>query len=119
MIPLAAKLTATKSVCANSGFTPMRENLVEAVPEYRTSLPTRHWDEHEFRVPVLARVDEALADIHHQCALRSVDESEWMVDLQNLAGDEIARVILSGSIKHQVTPEALLNGLNRSGLGLE
>ena len=96
-----------------------RENLVEAVPEFRSLLPIRHWDEDEFRLPMMSRVDEALEDIHYQCAAMSVDESEWMVDLQNLAGNEIAQATLPACIKHRVTPESLRNGLSSQMLGLD
>jgi len=96
-----------------------RENLVEAVPEYRSSLPVRYWDEDEFRVPMMTRVDEALEDIHNQCSAMSVDEGEWMADLQNLVGNEVAQVILAACIKNQVTPESLLHGLSQSMLELE
>ena len=91
-----------------------RENLVETVPEFRSLAPFRGWDEDEYRVPMMTRVDEALEDIHNQCGLMSVDEHEWMADLQNLTGNEVAQVILAACIKHQVTPEALLNGLSEA-----
>ena len=96
-----------------------RENLVEAVPEYRSLIPLSHWDEDEFRVPMMTRVDEALEDIHHQCSAMSVDEQEWMVDLQNLAGNEISQVIIAACIKNQVTPESLLHGLSQSLIEME
>ena len=95
-----------------------RENLVEAVQEYRSSLPIRRWEEDEFRVPMMTRVDEALEDIHHQCSAMSVGEGEWMADLQHLAGNEVAQVILAACIKNQVTPESLLHGLSQSMLEL-
>ncbi len=96
-----------------------RENLVEAVLEYRSLIPLRHWDEDEFRLPMMTRVDEALEDIHNQCSAMSVDESEWMVYLQNLTGDEVAQVILAACIKHRVTPESLLNGLSSQMLEMD
>ena len=96
-----------------------RENLVEAVQEFRSSLPVRYWDEDEFRVPMLTRLDEALEDIHHQCSAMSVEEQEWIADLQHLAGNEIAQVILAACIKHRVTPESLLNGVSQSMLELD
>jgi hypothetical protein len=68
---------------------------------------------------MLTRVDEALEDIHNQCSAMSVDEGEWMADLQNLVGNEIAQVILANCIKHQVTPESLLNGLSSQMLELD
>ena len=49
----------------------------------------------------------------------SVDEGEWMADLQNLVGNEVAQVILAACIKNQVTSESLLHGLSQSMLELE
>lgn len=67
----------------------------------------------------MTRVDEALEDIHNQCSGMSVDEQEWIADLQNLTGNEVAQVILAACIKHQVTPESLLHGLSQSMLELD
>ena len=90
-----------------------RENLVDDVFD-RSLLPVQRWDEYEFQVPMMTRVDEALEDVHFQCSAMSVDEMEWMSDLQHLAGNEIAQIILSVCIKHGVTPESLLNNLSQS-----
>jgi hypothetical protein len=48
---------------------------------------------------MLTRVAEALEDIHHQCSAMSVSEQEWMSNLQDFAGNEIAQIILS--VLHQ------------------
>jgi len=96
-----------------------RENLVDDIPEYRSILSVRRWDEDEFRVPMMTRVDEALEDVHYQCSAMSVEEAEWMADLQQMAGNEIAQIILSACIKHGVTPESLLNSLSQSMLELD
>ena len=72
-------------------------------------MPLRHWDMDDLHLPLLTQVDEALEDIHHQCGVMSVREEEWLADLQALAGNEVLQVILTVCIKHQVTPEALIN----------
>jgi len=86
-----------------------RHHLVESAPEPRSLVPLRHWDMDDLQLPILTRVDEALEDIHHQCGVMSVPEEEWLSDLQNLAGNEVLQVILAACLKHQVTPEALIN----------
>ena len=93
-----------------------RANLVESAPEPRSLVPLRHWDMDDLQLPMLTRVDEALDDIHLQCGVMSVREEEWLADLQNLAGNEVLQVILVACIKHQVTPDALINGLSQSML---
>jgi hypothetical protein len=49
----------------------------------------------------------------------SVEEAEWMADLQQMAGNEIVQIILSACIKHGVTPESLLHTLSQSMLELD
>ena len=96
-----------------------RTNLVEAAPELRSPLVLRRWDDDEFRVPMLTRVDEALEDIHQQCGVMSVREEEWLADLQALAGNEVLQVILAACLKHKITPDALINGLSQSMLEMD
>jgi hypothetical protein len=77
-------------------------------------VPLRHWDLDDLQLPLLTRVEEALEDIHQQCGIRSVREEEWLADLQALAGNEVLQVILAACLKHQVTPDTLLNSLTQS-----
>lgn len=91
-----------------------RHHLVESVPEIRSPLALRHWDEEEFQLPIMTRVDEALEDIHQQCGLMSVPEEEWLADLQNLAGNEVLQVIIAACIKHQVSPDDLFTVASQS-----
>jgi len=91
-----------------------RENLVETALEPRSLVPLRHWDLDDLQLPLLTRVEEALEDIHQQCGIRSVREEEWLADLQALAGNEVLQVILAACLKHQVTPDTLLNSLTQS-----
>ena len=63
---------------------------------------------------MMTRVDEALEEIHQQCGIMSVREEEWLADLQALAGNEVLQVILAACIKHQVTPDALINAASPS-----
>jgi hypothetical protein len=93
-----------------------RANLVESTSEPGSLVSRRHWDLDDWHLPQPTRVDEALDDIHHQCGVMSVREEEWLADLQNLAGNEVLQVILVACIKHQVTPDALINGLSQSML---
>jgi hypothetical protein len=93
-----------------------RANLVETDPEPGSLVSRRHWDLDDWHLPQPTRLDEALDDIHHQCGVMSVREEEWLADLQNLAGNEVLQVILVACIKHQVTPDALINGLSQSML---
>ena len=90
-----------------------RENLVETALEPRSLVPLRHWDLDDLQLPLLPRVEEALEDIHHECGVISVREEEWLADLQALAGNEVLQVILAACLKHQVTPDALLNSLTQ------
>jgi len=91
-----------------------RENLVETALEPRSLVPLRHWDLDDLQLPLLTRVEEALEDIYQQCGVRSVREEEWLADLQALAGNEVLQVILAACLKHQVTPDTLLNSLTQS-----
>jgi hypothetical protein len=91
-----------------------RENLVETALEPRSLVPLRHWDLDDLQLPLLPRVEEALEDIHHECGVISVREEEWLADLQALAGNEVLQVILAACLKHQVTPDTLLNSLTQS-----
>jgi len=91
-----------------------RENLVETALEPRSLVPLRHWDLDDLQLPLLTRVEEALEDIYQQCGIRSVREEEWLADLQALAGNEVLQVILAACLKHQVTPDTLLNSLTQS-----
>ena len=93
-----------------------RANLVESDPEPKSLVSLRHWDLDDWHLPLPTRVDEAFDDIHRQCGVMSVREEEWLADLQNLAGNEVLQVILVACIKHQVTPDALINGLSQSML---
>ena len=90
-----------------------RENLVETALEPRSLVPLRHWDLDDLQLPLLPRVEEALEDIYQQCGVISVREEEWLADLQALAGNEVLQVILAACLKHQVTPDALLNSLTQ------
>ena len=91
-----------------------RENLVETALEPRSLVPLRHWDLDDLQLPLLPRVEEALEDIYQQCGVISVREEEWLADLQALAGNEVLQVILAACLKHQVTPDTLLNSLTQS-----
>jgi hypothetical protein len=93
-----------------------RQHLVESAPDTRMAELHRawDWDRDELQWPLMTRVDEALEDLHHECGVLSVKEAEWLADLQALAGNEVLQVILAVCIKHQVTPDALLNGLTQS-----
>jgi hypothetical protein len=91
-----------------------RHHLVETVPEPRSLVPLRHWDMDDLHLPMMTRVDEALEDIHHECGILSVREDEWLAELQTLASNEVLQAILTVCIKHQVTPDALINGLSQS-----
>jgi hypothetical protein len=93
-----------------------RHHLVESAPEPRSLVPQRHWDMDDLHLPLMTRVDEALEDIHHQCGIMSVKEEEWLADLQLLAANEVLLVILGVCIQHQVTPDALLEGVSQSML---
>jgi hypothetical protein len=93
-----------------------RHHLVETTPEPRSLVPYQRWDMDDLQLPMLTRADEALEDIHHQCGVMSVPEEEWLADLHNLAGNEVQQVILAACLKHQVTPDALLNCLSQSML---
>jgi hypothetical protein len=42
-----------------------------------------------------------------------------MADLQQLAGNEVAQVILAACIRHHATPESLFHGLSQSMLELD
>jgi hypothetical protein len=91
-----------------------RVNLVESAPEPRSLTPFQRWDRDDLQLPLLTRVDEALEDIHQECGIMSVREEEWLAEIQTLATGDIAQVILAACLKHQVTPDALLNGLTQS-----
>jgi hypothetical protein len=93
-----------------------RHHLVESVPDTRMLELHRAWDMDDLHLPMMTRVDEALEDIHQQCGILSVREEEWLADLQTLAGNEVLQAILAACIKHQVTPDALINGLSQSML---
>jgi len=93
-----------------------RHHLVESAPEPRSLVSLRSWDMDDFQLPMMTRVDEALEDIHQQCGILSVKEEDWLADLQTLAGNEVLQAILAVCIKHQVTPDSLINGLSQSML---
>lgn len=87
-----------------------RANLVEVRPERLPSLPDHRWEPEalESALPLVARVDEALEEIHRHCARHSIREEEWMSELGTLAASEIGQVILEACIRNGVTPEELL-----------
>ena len=83
-----------------------RANLIMAPAKQ----PASHLglDSLEFGPPSWERVDEALEEIHLQCAAGAIEEKEWMAELNALSTNPADRVIIEACIRYGVLPEDLL-----------
>jgi len=95
-----------------------RMNLIEVQPE-RSSLPERRWEleDLESTIPLVARVDEALEEIHRRCANRSIGEDQWLAELDQLAANDTGQIIIEACIRNGVTPDELLAEMSQLRLG--
>ena len=84
-------------------------NLVENKTEQHLLAPSQHWglDEGELRVPLEFRLDDALEEIGHRCAVMGVRDEQWLAELNTLTSSDVLQVIIGVCIKHEVMPEDL------------
>ena len=64
-------------------------------------------DQRELAGPLFAQLDEAVEEISHHCAARSIDEEQWIAGLAAIATDEINEIIIRACLKYRVTPDDL------------
>ena len=87
-----------------------RANIVDVQMERPSWMPDQEWAlaRSESELPLVARMDEALEEIHHRCAAESVDEEQWMAELGALSANDVTQIIIEACLKHNVTPDELL-----------
>jgi hypothetical protein len=88
-----------------------RKNVVELD---KPTLFSRHdWgtEETEFDHPWYTRPEDALEEISQRCAAGSVNEEQWLAELNGLATNDTAQVIIVACLKHSVTPDELLESI--------
>jgi hypothetical protein len=87
-----------------------RANIVDVKSERPSWMPDQEWalERPEREMPLVVRVDEALEEIHHRCAERSVDEEQWVAELGVLSANDVTQIIIETCLKHNVTPDELL-----------
>jgi hypothetical protein len=87
-----------------------RMNLVENKTEQHLLAPSQQWglDEGDLRVPLEFRLDDALEEIGHRCAVMGVQDEQWLAELNTLTSGDVCQVIIAACIKYEVAPEDLL-----------
>lgn len=92
-----------------------RANVVE-MERGRTSLvPELHWglERGEQRMPMRARLEEALEEIHERCAHRHIEEEQWVTAISTFAADDLSEIVVEACVKHGVLPDELLAELSQ------
>jgi len=91
-----------------------RKNVIEAKREVRKfDLADQHgrWDARQLDLPVWIRAEHAFGEISSRCPDNSLTEEDFLTALQALAGDPAASLIVQACLKHQVTPEEILEAV--------
>jgi hypothetical protein len=98
-----------------------RANLIEskAAPLSVVGGRSRNWDQDELQYPLEIRLDDALEEIARRCAVLSVQEDQWLTELQSLSASDVNQIIIAACIKYHVTPEDLLAMTSQSTLEYE
>ena len=86
-----------------------RANIVEVEQKRVPMFTGPDWESErtELRLPLYARLDEALGEIAQRCAAQSVPEEQWMAELGQRAADDVGQIILEACLKYGVTPDEL------------
>lgn len=87
-----------------------RANLMDVQTERPSWMPDQEWglERSELGMPLVVRVDEAMEEIHHRCAAQSVDEEQWVAELNALSANNVAQIIIEACLKYNVTPDEIL-----------
>lgn len=93
-----------------------REHLIESTSEPRTLDPFKDWvlQKEEMQVPLEIRMDDALEDISRYCAALSVQEQDWLADIQTMASCEVTNAIINACVRNRVTLEDLVSGASKT-----
>jgi hypothetical protein len=86
-----------------------RQNIVEVERRQIPVFAGPDWDleRTEQRIPMFARLEEALEEIAQRCAAHSVHGEQWMAELGQLAADDVGQIIIEACVKYGVTPDEL------------
>jgi O-methyltransferase involved in polyketide biosynthesis len=68
-------------------------------------------------MPLVVRVDEAMEEIHHRCAAQSVDEEQWVAELNALSANNVTQIIIEACLKYNVTPDEILAEMSQFTFG--
>jgi hypothetical protein len=92
-----------------------RANLILEIVERpsRNSDLAMAFDQTDWPMPSLGRVDEALEEIHHRCVARAIEEEQWLATLSALSGDAVSQIIIEACLKHEISPDELLTGMTQ------
>ena len=88
-----------------------RKNVIEAKREVRKfDLADQHrrWDARQLDLPVWIRAEHAFGEITERFTASSLMEEDVLTALQALAGDLAVNLIVEACLKHQVTPDEIL-----------
>ena len=87
-----------------------RANLVDVQTERPSWMPDQELglERSELGMPLVVRVDEAMEEIHHRCAAQSVDEEQWVAELNALSANNVTQIIIEACLKYGVMPDDLM-----------
>ena len=96
-----------------------RANLMDVQTERPSWMPDQELglERSELGMPLVVRVDEAMEEIHHRCAAQSVDEEQWVAELNALSANNVAQIIIEACLKYNVTPDEILAGMSQFTFG--
>jgi hypothetical protein len=92
-----------------------RANLVDVQTERPSWVPDQEpgLERSEPGMSFCFRLEDALEEIHHRCAAQSVDEEQWVAELNALSANNITQIIIEACLKYNVTPDELLGEMSQ------
>jgi len=95
-----------------------RANIVEVESKRpRLRLKRREWNPFEPEVPHYECVEGALEEIAHGCASISIEQDQWMAELQALSEGAIHQIIIETCLRNGLTPKEILDELAQCTFG--
>ncbi len=95
-----------------------RANIVEVESKRpRPRLKQREWNPFEPEVPHYECVEGAVEEIAHRCASISIEQNQWIAELQALSEGAIRQIVIEACVRNNLTPKEILDELAQCTFG--
>ncbi len=90
-----------------------RRNIIEVKTERHGVFAGHDWgiDQSEIGLPWWDRTEDALGDLSRRCTAAAVSDDQLLAELGAMAANEASNVIIATCLKHNITPDELLDSL--------